>query len=183
MFICNIKVNGKLLFKLMMTIMGIIVLGIFTFTLYKLFLAQQEENRLVVDDKMHHSNITEILPNNYTNILKAVHDNIDSYINKEIKFSGYIYRIIDFEENQFVLARDMLINSEAYVVGFLSEYDNIKDIEGGTWVEIIGTITKGKYHNQDIPIIKVNNLNIIEKPKDEYVLPPSDTYIPTSATL
>ena len=35
MFICNIKVNGKLLFKLMMTIMGIIVLGIFTFTLYK----------------------------------------------------------------------------------------------------------------------------------------------------
>ena len=76
----------------------------------------------------------------------------------------------------------MLINSEAYVVGFLSEYDNIKDIEGGTWVEIIGTITKGKYHNQDIPIIKVNNLNIIEKPKDEYVLPPSDTYIPTSAT-
>ena len=84
MFICNIKVNGKLLFKLMMTIMGIIVLGIFTFTLYKLFLAQQEENRLVVDDKIHHSDITEILPNNYTNILKAVHDNIDSYINKEI---------------------------------------------------------------------------------------------------
>lgn len=183
MFIYNFKINGKFWFKVMLIIMGIIVLGVFIFSLYKLFLAQQEENVLTINDEINHSNITEITPTNYTNILKAVHDDINSYIGKEIKFSGYVYRVIDFKDNQFVLARDMIIDSQAYVVGFLSEYSGVKEIEDGTWVEITGTIMQGKYHNQDIPIIKISSLNIIDKPQDEFVFPPSDTYIPTSAVL
>ena len=181
MFIFNIKVNGKLWFKIIMAIMGIIVLGIFILSLYKLFIAQNEE--MIVSDEIRHSDVTEITYDNYTNILKTVHEDIDSYIGKEIKFSGYVYRVIDFSDSQFVLARDMVIDSQAYVVGFLSEYDKISQFEDGTWVEIAGTITKGKYHNQEIPIIKINTLTTIEKPEDEYVLPPSDTYVPTSAIL
>ena len=183
MFIYNVKVNGKLWFKIMLILMGIIVTIIFIMSLYKLFIAQQEETRLLVNDELNHSNVTEIQPNNYTNILKSVHEDIDSYLGKEIKFSGYVYRIIDFADNQFVLARDMIIDSQAYVVGFLSEYKDINKIENGTWVEVIGTITEGKYHNESIPIIKIKSLDIIPKPEDEYVLPPSDTYIPTSAIL
>lgn len=183
MFIYNVKVNGKLLFKILMIVMGIIVLAIFVMSLYKLFIAKQEETRIIVNDESGHSNITEINPNDYTNILKAVHDNIDSYIGKEIKFTGYVYRVIDFDKNQFVLARNMVLNSQSYVVGFLCEYNKINDIEDGTWIEIIGVINQGKYHNQAIPIIKIKSLNIVEKPEDEYVLPPSNTYIPTSAIL
>ena len=182
MFICNVKVNGKLCFKIIMFAMGIIVLGIFALSIYKLFVAQQNE-LITTNDEMRHSDVTEITPNNYTNILKAVHDNINSYVGKEIKFSGYVYRVIDFSDNQFVLARDMIADSQSYVVGFLSEYDKIRDFEDGTWVEITGTITKGKYHNQAIPIIKINSINRIERPQDEFVLPPQDTYIPTSALL
>lgn len=181
MFVCNVKVNGKLCFKIIMIIMGIIVLAIFGLSVYKLFLAQEEV--INTNDEMRHSDITEITANDYTNILKAVHENIDSYVGKEIKFSGYVYRVIDFSDNQFVLARDMILDSQSYVVGFLSEYDKIRDFEDGSWVEITGTITKGKYHNQAIPIIKINNINRIEKPQDEFVLPPQSTYIPTSAIL
>ena len=93
------------------------------------------------------------------------------------------FRPPPYTDNQFVLARDMVIDSQAYVVGFLSEYDKIRDFEDGTWVEIIGTITKGNYHKKDIPIIKVKELKIIEKPQDEFVSPPENTYIPTSAIL
>lgn len=181
MFVCNVKINGKLYFKIIMVLMGVIVLAIFCLSVYKLFLAQKEV--INTNDEIKHSNVSEITTNNYTNILKAVHDNIDSYIGKEIKFSGYVYRVIDFSNNQFVLARDMIIDSQSYVVGFLSEYDKIQDFEDGTWVEIVGTITKGKYHNQNIPIVKINNLHQIEKPQDEFVFPPQDTYIPTSALL
>lgn len=181
MFIFNVKVNGKLCFKIIIILMGIIVLAIFGLSVYKLFLAQEEI--INTNDEMRHSDITEIPANDYTNILKAVHENVDSYVGKEIKFSGYVYRVIDFSDNQFVLARDMILDSQSYVVGFLSEYDKIRDFEDGTWVEITGTITKGKYHNQAIPIIKINNINRIEKPQDEFVLPPQDTYIPTSAIL
>lgn len=181
MFIFNIKVNGKLWFKIIIIVMILIVLGIFVLSLYKLFIAENQE--ITVSDELRHSNITEITSENYTNILKAVHENIDSYVGKEIKFSGYVYRVIDFDDNQFVLARDMVIDSQAYVVGFLSEYNKISEFENGAWVEITGTITKGKYHNQEIPIIKINTLTAIEKPENVYVLPPSDTYVPTSAIL
>jgi len=182
MFIFNVKVNGKLCFRLLMLSMGIIVFAVFAFSLQKLSKAQQEE-ALTINDEVKHSDITEIMPNDYTNILKTVHENLDEYIGKKIKFSGYVYRVIDFNENQFVLARNMIIDSESYVVGFLSEYDKIKDFADGSWVELTGEITKGKYHNKDIPIIKVISLNTIEKPVDEFVLPPSDTFVPTSALL
>lgn len=181
MFIFNIKVNGKLCFRIIMIVMALIVLAILGLSVYKLFLAQNEE--IKVNDEMIHSNVTEIEPNNYTNILKAVHEDIDSYIGKEIKFSGYVYRVIDFKDNQFVLARDMVIDSQSYVVGFLAEYDKISDYKTSAWVKITGTITKGKYHNKEIPIIRVNSLRETQKPEDSSVLPPSNTYIPTSALL
>lgn len=179
MFICNIKVNGNKLFKTILVILGIIVLIITAFVFYRIFVS----NKLKVKDSIPHSNVTEISPNNYTNILKATHDDINSYVGKEIKFSGYVYRVLDFKENQFVLARNMLINSQAFVVGFLCEYDGISDFEDGSWVEIVGTVTKGKYHNLDIPIIKIDSLNLINQPEDPFVSPPDSSYVPTSSML
>jgi len=41
----------------------------------------------------------------------------------------------------------------------------------------------GKYHNKEIPIIKVINIEQVEAPENPFVLPPSNTYIPTSGLL
>ncbi len=182
MFICNIKVNGNKLFKRILIILGIIVLIITALVLYRIFIANKNEP-FKVSDSLPHSNVTEISPNNYTNILKATHDDIDSYVGKEIKFSGYVYRVLDFNEKQFVLARNMLIDSQAFVVGFLCEYDGISEFDDGSWVEIVGTVTKGKYHNQDIPIIKIDSLTQINQPENPFVSPPDNTYVPTSSML
>lgn len=181
MFVCNIKVNGNKLFKTILIIFGIIVLIVTALVFNKIFVSKDDVFK--VSDSLPHSNITEISPNNYTNILKATHDDIESYIGKEIKFSGYVYRVLDFNENQFVLARDMLVNSQSFVVGFLCEYNDISKFEDGDWIEIVGTITKGNYHNQSIPIVKIDSLNKIEKPEDCFVSPPENTYIPTSSML
>ncbi len=179
MFICNIKVNGNKLFKTILMILGIIVLIITAFVFYRIFAS----DKLKVNDSIPHSNVTEISPNNYTNILKATHDDINSYVGKEIQFTGYVYRVLDFKENQFVLARNMLINSQAFVVGFLCEYNGISDFEDGSWIEIVGTVTKGKYHNQDIPIVKINSLSPTTPPEDPFVSPPDNSYVPTSSML
>lgn len=181
MFICNIKVNGKFWFKIIMIVMGLIVLAVFAISIYKLLFS--ENGLFKVSDNIKHSNTTEIQPENYTNILKAVHDDLESYLGKEIKFSGYVYRVLDFSDTQFVLARNMVIDSQYYVVGFLCEYSKIKDYEDGSWVEITGTVTKSQYHKQDIPIIKINSLKETQRPENDFVPPPSDTYIPTSAIL
>ncbi len=130
------------------------------------------------------NNVSKIQAKNYTNILKAVHENIDSYVGLKINFTGYVYRVLDLQENQFVLARNMIINSnsQCVVVGFLCESENAKDFENDTWVNITGEITKGNYHG-DMPIIKITNIERTEKPSEEYVYPPDDSYIPTAGIL
>ena len=183
MFIYNIKINGGIALKTIIVVLSIFMLIVFGISLYRIFFSN---NRFSVNDRLAASEVTEIQPENYTNILKAVHDDLDSYIGMKIKFTGYVYRLIDFKDNQFVLARDMLINKEqtqSVVVGFLSEYKDLQNIQDGEWVEIIGTIEKGRYHNDEIPIIKVIELQKASEPENPFVLPPSNSYIPTSGLL
>ena len=55
---------------------------------------------------------------------------------------------------------------------------NLADLD-----EIVGEITKGKYHNSEIPIIKVTEIKKVDMPENIFVLPPNKTYIPTSGIL
>ena len=98
-----------------------------------------------------------------------------------IMLAKILYRVLDLKDTQFVLARDMIISSnfQSVIVGFLCEYENAKSFEDSTWIELIGTITKGDYHG-DMPIINVTKIDKIEKPSEEYVYPPDENYIPTS---
>ena len=91
---------------------------------------------------------------------------------------------MDLKENQFVLARDMIISSDyqSVVVGFLCEYEKAKEFEDNTWVEITGEVTKGDYHG-DMPIIKITSINKTSAPNDDKVYPPDDSYIPTSGIV
>ena len=83
-------------------------------------------------------NDTLVLNNeNYTTILKTVHDTPSDYINKKIKMSGYVFRANDFKENRFVVARDMIVSENDYrIVGFLCESDEIKNYENNVWIEV-----------------------------------------------
>lgn len=176
MHIYNIKLNGKVLSKILFIILAIIVTIYFITSAYKIYV-----NSFKVKDEVS-QDIIYLTAESYTNVLKSVHDNLDDYIGKKICFSGYIYRLSDFKENEFVLARDMIISSDmqTLIVGFLCDCKNIKEFENETWVEITGKITKGNYHG-DIPVIKIIKINRIEKPSEDiYVYPPDDTYVPTS---
>lgn len=180
MFVWNIKLNGKKLVKIFLVIIAIAITIYFAIAAYMIY-----SNSFKVKDEVNSSNMINISNNNYTNILKSVHDDIDSYVGKEICFSGYIYRLIDFKETEFVLARDMIISSDmqTLIVGFLCDCKNAQNFADNSWVEIKGKITKGSYHG-DMPIIKIKEIKQIEKPKDNiYVYPPDDTYVPTSAAF
>lgn len=176
MFVYNVKLNKGKLFKIIFALMVIIGIGICLFTVY----------RVIFKDKTSAkgNDVYKINSNNYTNVLKSVHDDMNTYIGQKISFSGYVYRVYDLQENEFVLARDMVVSSnfQTVVVGFLCSHDNAKDFKDGTWVNISGTITKGYYHG-DIPLIKIDTINETTKPKDANVYPPDDYYIPTSSLL
>ena len=91
--------------------------------MYRVFSGANNSTR--EDSCMNKNGVSQISAKNYTNILKTVHENIDSYVGKKINFTGYVYRVLDLQDNQFVLARDMIINSnsQTVVVGFLCECD------------------------------------------------------------
>ena len=183
MFIYNIKINGGIALKLIIVVLSIFMLIVFGISVYRIFFTS---GKFEVRDRLAGNEITEIQPENYTNILQVVHKDIDSYIGMKIKFTGYVYRLIDFKENEFVLARDMFINedkTQTVVVGFLTKYIDAKNLKNGEWVEVIGTIEKNTYHNEKIPIIKVLELKVVLEPENSFVVPPSDTYIPTSGLL
>lgn len=178
MFVYNVKFNGKALVKLLFVIVAIAVTIYFVVSAWKIY-----NNSFKVKDEIISPDVMQLTAENYTNILKSVHDDIDSYVGKKICFTGYVYRVLDFKETEFVLARDMVVSSDmqTLVVGFLCDSKNANDFENDSWVEITGEITQGSYHG-DIPIIKVKDIKQIEKPKDNvYVYPPDDTYVPTSA--
>lgn len=182
MFIYNIKINGSKTFKIIFSGMVILLLCIVLMVMLKIFKgsANSENNSTCIPQ----NNVSKIEAKNYTNILKTVHENIDSYVGKQISFTGYVYRVLDLNDNQFILARDMIVSSDyqSVIVGFLCEYTKAKDFEDNTWVEITGEITKGDYHG-DMPIIKVIDIKKVDKPNEEYVYPPDESYIPTNGML
>lgn len=181
MIIYNLKINGSKVLKISIIIFFLIVLLIFGFCIKKIFF----NNTVYVKDSVKKDEITEINTSNYTNILKAVHENLNSYVGTKIKFTGYVYKVFDLKDNQFILARDMIISSDfqAVVVGFLCEYKNTDKLSPDSWVEITGEITKGTYHNEEIPIIKITSLNSVPCPNDEFVYPPDNSYIKTNGLL
>ena len=102
--------------------------------------------------------------NNYTQILKQVHDNPEEYIGQIVKLDGYIFRANDFDDDEFVIAKDMLINDTEYrIVGFLCKYADAKSFKDKTCVEAEGIITLGDYHGP-MPIIKITKIKNEEEP-------------------
>lgn len=189
MFVRNFKLNGPRLAKIIFIIIVIIVAIIFSIAVYNIFLKSSSKNKinstnsvLTLEDSIKSDEVFEITTKNYTNVLQSANNDLDSYIGCKVHFTGYVYRLIDFEENQFVLARDMLVSSDhnqTLVVGFLCSYDEASSFEDGAWVDVVGEITKGDYYG-DIAMLNVTSINKIDAPDDLYVYPPDDTYIPTS---
>lgn len=180
MFVYNLKVNENVIFRTIVISIIIVALIILSVSIYNFY----SNSKFVLNDNLPSNSTANIEANEYTNILKQVYENVDTYVGQSINFTGYVYRLYDFNETQFVLARDMLINSDSQsvVVGFLCSYDKAKNLKEGTWVNVTGEIIKGYYHNE-IPVIEINKIEETTKPEEEYVYPPENTYIPTSVIL
>ncbi len=184
MFVFNMKLDGNRTSKIFMGLLCVIILSITCFICYKLVCNSffQTNDSISANQK---NAIYELTPQNYTNVLQNVHEHIDNYVGQKINFSGYIYRLYDFSNEQFVLARNMVVTSDfqTVVVGFLCHSTLANNFEDNTWVEIIGTITKGDYYGE-IPIIEIEDIKKMDTPpQEEYVYPPDSSFVATSTVL
>lgn len=189
MFFCNLKLNKNKVLKIIFTVIFITILIIFLASIYYIFFKSNSNFNNQINDsysqKLSKNEVFEITPKNYSTILDTVTKNLDKYIGCKIHFSGYVYRLIDFKEDEFVLARDMIISEnplQTLVVGFLCSSPNAKDFETGKWVDIKGIITKGDYYGE-IAKIQVTEIFECQAPQNKYVSIPDRTYIPTESIL
>lgn len=180
MFVYNLKINGTKTFRIIVISIILIALLVLSISIYNFYC----KSKFLLNDNLPSNSVANIDGSNYTNLLKQVYDNVDTYVGQSINFTGYVYKTKDFNDTEFVLARDMLINSDSQsvVVGFLCNYEDAKNLKEGTWINVTGQIIKGYYHDE-IPVIDINKIEETNKPEEEYVYPPDDTYIPTSVIL
>ena len=171
MVVFNMSLNNKKIAKIILGILLILTLVLIGVSIYKMILINHKKEDTCIDKRV----VQEIPASNYTNMLKDVHDNIDSYIGKRIRVTGFIYRLEDFNKNQFVLAREMIISSgfQAVTVGFLCDLNNADKYKDGCWVEIEGHIEKGEYHGE-VPVLKIESIKEVKTPSSEYVYPPGN---------
>ena len=168
--------------------MLLIILIIISIGIYSIFLKNvenNEQNTFTLKDTIDNNKVFDISKDNYSNILQAVHNNIDAYIGCKVHFSGYVYRLLDFSPIQFVLARDMIVNQnplQSLVIGFLCESKKAEEFKDGEWVDVTGVIEKSNYYGE-IAIINVTDILKCDEPENKYVSTPDDTYIPTSNLL
>ena len=182
MFIFNFKINGNKTAKILLGLLCFIILILTAFICYRVIF----NNFFKTNDEYLASSDTiyELNTQNYTNVLQNVHNDVDTYVGQKIKFVGYVYRMYDFTNEQFVLARNMIVSSDfqTVVVGFLCHSTIASNFEDGCWVEVEGTITKGEYYGE-MPIVEVEKINEAQTPTDEYVYPPDDSFVTTSTVL
>ncbi len=181
MFVFNIKLDGNKTAKIFIGILCVILLLITFFVCYKLIFNSFFKTN---DDVNLRDTVYDVNSQNYTNVLQNVHNHLNDYVGQKVKFSGFVYRLYDFTDSQFVLARNMIISSDYkyVVVGFLCDSNLISNYKDNDWIEVTGTITKGDYKGE-IPIIKVETINKIDKPTDEFVYPPDSSFITTSTVI
>lgn len=157
MFVCNFKLN----LKKILIIVAVMVVGIALFLEISNML--KENNAINFDYVLDSENFTEIL--------KTIHDNIDANIGKTIKLSGFVFRLPDFRANYFVCGRNMILDDEEKVVGFLCTYNGDMELADNEWIEITGTIVKG-YYMSNMPVIEITSLNKITAPSNTFVKTP-----------
>lgn len=181
MFIYNFKVNGNFLIKLFFSIAILFVIILCIISTYKIFSTSFNNEEIKSEDYIPSPEVAVLTEENYTTILEAVHKDMTDYIGQKISFTGFVYRLPSLKENQFVLARKMLINEENQyvVVGFLCYSDQASKFADGDWINIVGIIEKGDYFGE-IPILNISEIKSTEKPSIEFVSPPDDFYVPTA---
>ena len=96
MFVWNLKINIKLFLTIVFAIIFLILITIFILSGKKIFGNKAQ----LVKDNLQIPNISNVDSRNFTNVLKAVYDNLDQYTGQKISFTGYIYRVSDIKERR-----------------------------------------------------------------------------------
>ncbi|GBF31844.1 ABC transporter, substrate-binding protein [Desulfocucumis palustris] len=123
--------------------------------------------------ELKQAGLIEVSDENYNYVMSELYVFLDDYIGKEITILGFVDKDDSFMPNQFGVARYVITccAADATLGGLICEYDNTGSLEKGQWVTVKGTIKKGTYEQQNVPVIKVTSCENSEQPQNPYIYP------------
>ncbi|WP_342758938.1 TIGR03943 family putative permease subunit [Kineothrix sedimenti] len=109
--------------------------------------------------------------------LTEIYINIEKYTGYTIDITGYVFKNPDYyNDDEFVPARLMMscCVADLVPVGLTCKYDNVSELEEGSWVTVEGTLHVGQYEydgeQYEEPQISVTQITPAEEVSD-YVYP------------
>lgn len=117
--------------------------------------------------------VVKVDDSNYVSMLYDICDRMDAYEGKKIELLGFVYKEDKFSDKQFVIGRYLMscCTADLELIGLMGEYDGAGALKNDNWISVKGVIEKGTYDGEPIPVIKIQEINNIPPPKDEYVYP------------
>lgn len=115
----------------------------------------------------------------FLDIVDEAYMDMENGIGKSIELSGFVFKDNSFENNQFVVARMLMVccAADAEVVGLLCEWEDGKTLKSDEWVKVTGVIDMTKMLNiysgeeEEIPVIRADSVEYIDPPLTKYVYP------------
>ena len=119
----------------------------------------------------------------------ALYENQEQLSGHRFRLTGFVYKDPDLENNQFVIARFVIVCclADTVPIGIIAESPNASDLKSDTWVEAEGVLKMlstfnaadtiepvSNFHgaNTDIPDFVITGLKKIPTPNDPYLYPP-----------
>lgn len=120
-----------------------------------------EDGNIVVDEQ------------NFLNWLYILYRDAEEYRGTEIEITGFVFRDEEFEQNQFVLARFIMVCciADMQLAGLMCRYEGAQELQTDEWVSIRGHIEEETFLGEKIPVIIPEEIIPAEKPEIPYIYP------------
>lgn len=108
---------------------------------------------------------------NFMSWIFKVYTYTSSYVGNEIIVTGFVHRVEEYAEDEFVIARFVMscCIADMQIAGILCRFEDASRWPTDTWVRVKGTLIEGEYGGHTSPIIVSVEVTEEERPYVEYV--------------
>lgn len=135
-------------------------------------MAQQQTQKQSSNDAGKHVDQEKITvtDENYFEVLDDLLNNLDTIEGKEIELSGFVYRENSFTKKQVAISRLAMSCCvvDATLYGYMVN-GHVTGMETNDWYTITGTLKKGSYKGESVPVIDLKDAEKIKAPKEVYL--------------
>lgn len=135
-------------------------------------MAKQQAQMVSSYDSGKHANGERIsvTDDNYFEVLDDLLNNLDTIEGKEIEISGFIYREDTFTKKQMAISRLSMSCCvvDATLYGYMVN-GNVEGMKTNDWYTITGTLKKGSYKGEPVPVIDLKESKKIKAPEEAYL--------------